>query len=208
MWNWINTNVEVLNLGANVAMVLIWLVYLQVFLAGFLRQTRPKIVINRAAGSSLDASCFVSNMSSDAIYIESVIVKLSVGDDSMTGTVTDFEFPGDTAEAVDPKRNTHQGTLAPAQYVSLGRFGYLIETVASRTGHSADKLRSAGHPIAVEITIIADHAAENLLIGARRQFDAEWQDNHWKLSPSTPETPQIRSRAERKKIYKMLRQTE
>ena len=77
MLEWFAANSEMLNLVANWAMVIIWIAYLQIFLRSFRRQTLPKIVINRAAGSSLRASCFVSNMSSDAIYIESVIVKIA-----------------------------------------------------------------------------------------------------------------------------------
>lgn len=70
MLNWMTKNSDWLNVVANWAMVAIWIVYLQVFLRSFRRQTLPKIVINQAAGSSLDAACFISNMSSEAIYIE------------------------------------------------------------------------------------------------------------------------------------------
>ena len=78
MLTWIAENTEVLNLAANVAMVVIWLAYLHVFLRSFRRQTRPKIVINLAAGSTLDAACFISNMSSEPIYVESIVAKLEV----------------------------------------------------------------------------------------------------------------------------------
>ena len=97
---WLTANKELLNLIANWTMVAIWIVYLQVFLRSFQRQTLPKIVINRAAGSSLDAACFVSNMSPDAIYIESVIVELTCGEETFASAVTDFVVQGLTLKSV------------------------------------------------------------------------------------------------------------
>lgn len=204
MLEWITANGDVLNLAANWAMVAIWIAYLQIFLRSFRRQTLPKIVINRAAGSSLDAACFVSNMSSDAIYIESVIVKIETGVETVVCRVTDFDVFDDQDERADPKRRTYQGPLPPSQYASLGKFDDLIAMVARRKGIDHGELKASGDAISVEITIIADYASEDLLIGARRRFRAEWQDDHWKLAEETPDTQQIRSRAERKRISQML----
>lgn len=204
MLQWIADNNDLLNLFANWAMVVIWIVYLQVFLQSFRRQTLPKIVINRAAGSTLDAACFVSNMSSDAIYIESVLVAVEAGRDALSCTVTDFEFFDGEQGSDDPKLRTYQGTLGPSQYTSLGRFGDLIASVARRTDRDVERLKSAGGPIIVEITIIADYASEDQLIGARRKFGATWDGAHWKLSAETPETQQIRSRRERKRISDLI----
>lgn len=204
MFDWIIENSDQLNLAANWAMVGIWVLYLQVFLRSFRRQTLPKIVINRAAGSTLDAACFVSNMSSDAIYIESVLVEIQAGSETHGCTITDFEMfdgedPGD-----DPKLRTFQGPLGPSHYTSLGKFGDLIASVARRTGNDDDKMKSSGDAIMVEITIIADYASEDLLIGAKRKFKATWEDSHWKLAAETPETKQIRSRRKRKEIHDLI----
>lgn len=199
----ISANSDLLNLIANWAMVLIWVVYLQVFLRSFRRQTLPKIVINRAAGSSLDAACFVSNMSSDAIYIESVLVELECGEKRLTSAVTDFETRDGQKDNPDPKLRTYQGTLPPSHYTSLGSFEYLISSVCRRIGHDVGALKSSS-PIFVEISILADYASENLLIGARRRFRATWAEGHWKLRAETPDTHQIRSHRERKRIYSML----
>ena len=203
MFELISANSDLLNLIANWAMVLIWVVYLQVFLRSFRRQTLPKIVINRAAGSSLDAACFVSNMSSDAIYVESVLVELECGEKRSATAVTDFEPCDGESDNPDPKLRTYQGTLPPSHYTSLGTFEYLITSVCRRTGHDVDVLKSSS-PILVEITILADYASENLLIGARREFRATWVDGHWKLKAETPDTHQIRSPRERRRIYSML----
>ena len=204
MLDWLTANGDLLNLTANWAMVVIWVAYLQIFLRSFRRQTLPKIVINRAAGSSLKAACFVSNMSSDAIYIESVIVKIVTSAQTVMCRITDFDAFDDHDENADPKLRTYQGSLPPSQYTSLGKFDDLIAMVARRKEIDHEHLKSAGDAVGIEITIIADYASEDLLIGARRSFRAEWQDDHWRLAEESPETEQIRSRAERKRISQML----
>ncbi|RDE08936.1 hypothetical protein [Pelagibacterium lacus] len=204
MLEWFAANSDMLNLVANWAMVVIWIAYLQIFLRSFRRQTLPKIVINRAAGSSLRAACFVSNMSSDAIYIESVIVKIETSTETVMCRITDFDAFDDHDESADPKLRTYQGPLAPSQYTSLGKFDDIIAMVARRKELDSERLKSAGGAIAIEITIIADYASEDLLIGARRTLRAEWQGDHWRLGEETPYTEQIRSRAERKRISQML----
>lgn len=200
MLPWLTANSEWLNLIASWAMVAIWIVYLQVFLHSYRRQAYPKIVINRAAGSSLEAACFVSNMSSDAIYIESVIVRIGYGSDTFACTVTDFEFFDGQSRASDPKARTFQGPLPPSQYTSLGTFKGLIETVARRTGRDRDEPGSSADAISVEVTVVADYASEHLLIGAKRSFSAHRKDGQWKLTADTPSTHQIRSPRERKHI--------
>lgn len=205
MFDWITSNSEWLNVIANWTMVAIWVLYLQVFLLGFRRQTLPKIVINQAAGSSLGAACFVSNMSSEAIYIESVIVDVKTNDHSLACTVTDFEFADD--QAADPKLRTFQGPLPPSQYTSLGTFESLIDTASRRTGRDGDELKRSADMITVTITIIADYASENLLIGAKRSFTAR-ADDEWKLSADTLRTEQIRSTRERKRISATLARIE
>lgn len=199
MLDWLIENTDTLNLAANWAMVAIWVIYLQVFLRSFRRQTLPKIVINRAAGSSLNASCFVSNMSSDGIYVESVIIEIRCGKSTFSAVVTDAEFDGGE-ESADPKSRTFQGTLGSSQYASIGRFDELIATATRRAGYSEDPLKSSSDVISVTVTILADHSSETLLIGAEREFSALWRDDHWKLEPVEPRTRQIRSKRERTRL--------
>lgn len=203
MLDWISSNSEWLNVIANWAMVAIWIAYLQVFLRGFRRQTQPKIVINRAAGSSLDAVCFVSNMSSEAIYIESVIVEVRISNQSFATTVTDFALPETDEGSDDPKRRTYQGPLPPSNYTSLGSFRVLLETAAKRTGRGHE-WNSAGAACLITITIIADYASEELLIGAKRTFRASHADGRFELTADNPSTEQIRSTGARRRMQDTL----
>jgi hypothetical protein len=189
---------------ANIGMLIVWLVYLQLFARGYRRQTRPKIVITRAAGSTLDASCFISNMSSDAIYIESIVASLCCGDQKWSRTVTDLETLDNEDDARDPFRKTHQGPLRPGEYMQVGTFGNLLERVLGTSANERDGLNGLQDPLVAEITVIADYASEDLLVGASRRFALHKRAHSWLLHPESVSTHQIRSRRERRKIATAL----
>lgn len=200
MFQWINEYSSTINAISSVAMLFVWIAYLQVFLRSYGRQIRPKIVINRAAGSALDAHCFVSNMSSEAMYLESVLVTATRGDQTATHAVTDIDaLDGDNPPA-DPRERTHQGPLGPGEYTSLGTFDELFHQVIRRQGKEAEKFNASGDPLFLEIMIIADYSSEDLLIGAKRRFKADWSGETWYLAAESVETQQIRSRRERHQI--------
>jgi hypothetical protein len=81
MLDWISEHHRVLSVLTNIGMLFVWIVYLQLFLSSYKRQTRPKILINVGAGRSIDARCLLSNMSSEAIYVESLIATLETEKD-------------------------------------------------------------------------------------------------------------------------------
>jgi hypothetical protein len=199
MLTWLTTNSESLNVLANWSMVVIWIIYLQVFLRSFRRQALPKIVINQAAGTSLDAACFVSNMSSEAIYIESIVVEIEIEDEKLACTVTDLELIAEEDKRPDPKQRTFQGPLPSSEYTSLGTFQSLIESVGRRTARRIERFQETAEMISITVTIIADYASETLLVGAKRRFTARAEDD-WRLTPDAPCTDQIRSPRKRKQL--------
>ena len=91
MLDWIGENHSVVSTLSNVGMLLVWIVYMQLFLSSYKRQTRPKILINVGAGRSIDGRCLLSNMSSEAIYIESLIATMETGEGRWVYPVTDAQ---------------------------------------------------------------------------------------------------------------------
>lgn len=204
MLQWISENSDAISAVSSVAMLFVWVAYLQVFLHSYRRQVRPKIVINRAAGSALGAACFVSNMSAEAIYLESVIVKLKCGELTARHTVTDVDALDGEEQPSDPRRRTLQGPLRPGEYTSIGTFESLIYKVLRRKGEPPDRLKQFDEPISLEVVVIADYSSDDLLIGAVRRFAAEWKNDQWHLVPETAETEQIRSRPKRREIRNLI----
>ncbi|KXF78480.1 hypothetical protein ATN84_01400 [Paramesorhizobium deserti] len=210
MLEWISASNRGLTLLVSLAMLIVWLVYLQVFLVGYRRQTRPKIIINYGAGTALDARCFISNMSSEPIYVESIVAGLEAGGQNWSRPVTDVE-PSDGGEnADDPKKRTYQGPLIPGQYMEIGSFRSLLARVA-HGGESKDEaggerveISALNGPVAMEILVLADYASEDLLVGARRRFVAFSRDGRWHLHSETVGTEQIRSKRKRRQLEEML----
>lgn len=197
---WISQNVEVLSLLVSVGMLAVWIIYLQVFLYSYKRQTRPKIVINRGAGADLDARCLISNMSSDAIYIESIVASVEAEQGDWRCVVTDIEGGGDRELPADPKQLTHQGPLASGEYTDIGSFRELLERTVDGRGRLETVLREMTGPVIAQIQVVADYASEDLLVGARRRFGLVPQEQGWLLEPQDGGTEQTRSRRERRKI--------
>lgn len=201
MWEWIGQHSDALNVLLSAAMLVVWISYLQVFLQGFQRQRRPKILISRGGGSGLGAHCLLSNMSAESIYIHSLVAKLNDSDEVTFAAVTDLV--GDTAD--EPKRSLRQATLqgpvAAADFIDVGTF----ESVLRRAGwtiplEGADDVADF-QPIELELTVLATYCSEDLIVGASRCFGIERADHEWTIKPATADTRQIRSRRQRKALH-------
>lgn len=199
MPDWISQNVELLSLLVQFGMLAVWVIYLQVFLFSYKRQTRSKIVINRGAGVDLDARCLISNMSSDAMYIESILASVEAEQGEWRCAVTDIESSSEHRPD-DPKKLTHQGPLASGEYMDIGSYRELLERAVDGRGRLEAVLKDLTGPVIAQIQVVADYASEDLLVGARRRFKLEPQEQGWLLEPQDGGTKQVRSRRERRKI--------
>ncbi len=204
MFQWISENSDSISAIANVSMLFVWIAYLQVFLRSYRRQVRPKIVINRAAGTALEAACFVSNMSSESIYVESVVVTLVCGDYRARRAVTDLDILDGEDLPSDPRKQTFQGPLGPGEYTAIGTFSRLLDRMGVDKDEAFDRLKQSAHPLSLEVVVVADYSSDDLLIGARRRFSAECKDGEWVLTSETTETEQISSRRERRRIKEWI----
>ncbi|MBR0557067.1 hypothetical protein J5J10_15370 [Ciceribacter sp. L1K23] len=200
MADWISTWSEPLNVGINLGMLVVWLVYLHVFVKTFRRSTRPRIIIARAVGRGLDSSCFVSNMSAESLYIENVIATVDMP--HVKGVAPILDVAGRRADdhASDQRQRTHQGPLLSGEYISIGSFREIIERACSQS------LPPGGlQPgIRVDVLVVADYASEELLIGASRTFRVSDEGGTQTVSPCEPRTVQITGRRERKELSRQL----
>jgi hypothetical protein len=198
MWNWIASNHQVISALANIAMLFVWIAYLQVFVSSYRRQKRPSILINRGAGSGLEARCLISNMSAEAIYIESVIATVETTGGRWSHPVTEM-LEGRS----DLDLKTRQGPLQAGRFTDIGSFQSLLEPVLRR----GTELRGAlapddlGNLVALEVKVIAAHGSEDLLAGAMRRFNLIRQQDQVLVRGHAVGTQQIRSRRDRKRLH-------
>jgi hypothetical protein len=198
MWNWIASNHQVISALANIAMLLVWIAYLQVFVSSYRRQKRSNIQINRGAGSGLEARCLISNMSAEAIYIESIIATIETNEGRWSCPVTEL-LEGRS----DLDLKTRQGPLQAGRFADIGSFHNLIEPAlqrcsGSRGGVASDDLKNL---VFFEIKVIAVHGSEDLLAGAMRRFDLIRQQGQLLVRGHAVGTRQIRSRHDRKRLH-------
>jgi hypothetical protein len=204
MLDWVREHHETLSVLVNVGMLLVWIAYLQLFLARFKRQTRPKILINVGAGRSIDGRCLISNMSSEAIYIESLIATVETTEGQWVCPVTDAQELAEKQDQ-DLRSMTVQGPLKQGEVMDVGSFRDLVQHVVreAECPVPADAEFPKGLT-ALKIQAIADFGPDDLLVGAKRRFELVREDGTWMLGHHTPHTEQIRSRSERRRIKRLL----
>ncbi len=208
MWQWLAENHLSLTVFANIGMLTIWLLYLGVFLRQYRRQTRPRILISRAAGNTLDASCFITNMSSDPVYLEAISVTLEGEDSTWTGTATDVRTPDGEQVPEDPRMRTHQGPIQPAGYFPIGTFRTLLERVGEVNPKLGASIMDNCDGSMLCIKVYADYASEDLIIGAERRFRLAGKGHECRVLAEGRTTRQIRSRARRRRAEAELQQLE
>lgn len=183
-----------LNVIINALMLFVWALYFQLLLNAQWRQKRAKILINRSAGRSINSNCIVTNMSPEPIYINAVVIEMGNESDRLVCSLTDLEDAIKAPEA-NPMTHWFQGPLTQGEYINLGAYRELLERAVSASSPHGRKLDL---PNTFQISVIANHGPDELLVAASRQF--RWDQREGKDRLAAGETYQIRSRRERRRL--------
>ena len=207
--DWLKEYSSALNVLTNVGMLGVWLIYLQIFVGSYMRARKPRVIINRGAGSDLDALILMSNMSQEPIYGQGVYCTLRMTDGSeYTATVTDRDIlqkSGDDEER--PEGITSQGPLNRGDFMGLGTFRNILDITVERNDDLPDDLSELRDRIRdFEIMVTCAFGGDDLEIAARRRFRLKVDQDPWDVVPVYPQTEQVSGRRERKRIRKMLKQ--
>jgi len=207
MFDWFSAHQNIIDTLTNVGMLLVWVGYLQLFFLSYRRQRRSEILINRGGGNGLRARCLISNMSAEAIYVESIIVTLREGEQEIPCPVTDLEDLEDEQMPSDPKQTTRQGPLGSGSYMEIGSFRHLLDRAMAQAGRGKlEPSQLSGSEFLFEVHVIADYTSESLLVAARRTFEIVGTHDQVQIRSTLISTEQIRSRPERFRIQRLLMQ--
>jgi hypothetical protein len=196
IWQFITSNSGGINVITNILMLGVWALYFQLILHTYRHGLRPKILINRAAGCTLDARCIITNMSSEKIYLESVLLTLSNDEEEQTFVLT--EYVGAEPQSATPQL-LFQGPLSSGELVDIGSYRSLMDrSLGSDANHPLREpnLRS------LKIAVVATYTAEDQIIGAERTFDIDPEDH--RMSPLRYSADQIRSGRRRAEIERYM----
>jgi hypothetical protein len=200
MLHWITQNSDFLQVVLNALMVLIWVIYLQIFLVSYRRQGRADILINLGSGTGRPSRFFVSNLSLEPVYLLDVLVELTREDGAHEADITErAETSG--AQLNSPTEATNQGPLKSGEFIDIGSVDDLLER-ASLQLNDVDLKRITSFAI----TVVVHTASTPDIVGARRCFRVCRRGGEIKILPAQVAATQIRSWWGRRRLRrKMLR---
>lgn len=210
MQQWIAANFQVLSLSVSACSVMVWIVYLQVYVSAYRRQRRSKILINRSHGRGLNTYCIVSNMSSESIYVQSLVAVIESEDSRWECPLTDLSTLNEheSAHSGPGHLPTRQGPLAAGAVRNMGSYKSLIEHVlmynTTQPLEPTDEIYES--LISFEVTVLGVYASEDLMVGARRKFDLTHVNGKTELIAQSVTAEQIRSNRERRALTTLLEQ--
>ena len=124
---WLNENAQAISAIASICTLFVWVFYAQLLYNGYVRQRRPRVIINRGKGIGVDAICLISNMSSEAIYVQHLVAVLHTKNQSYSLDVVEYQQRG--SEQQEGSYRTHQGPLASGDYLNIQSFGDIVNQV-------------------------------------------------------------------------------
>lgn len=201
--SWILEHHQLIAALTSMGMLVVWITYLQIFLASYRRQRKATILIRLGQGRGLDAHCLVTNMSAEPIYIHAVIAKLEGPAGELACPITELDGEDPPGEADTPLR-TRQGPLESGHIRDMGTIRTIIDHVRRAHPDGAGDAQPGTGLHTLEIRVIAIYGSEDLPVGARRCFDIVRHEGAPALRPQGYGAEQIRSRRERRAMARAL----
>ncbi|MCP3054062.1 hypothetical protein [Aurantimonas marianensis] len=204
MWNWLSQNTDVLSLAVSMAMLVVWIVYLQLLLNGYRRQRRSSILISRGAGHGIRSRCLITSMSAEPLYVTSIIATLETEAKSYEYALTDLrDLPEDLG--ADPRSSMRQGSLSAGEYLDIGHFDEFVSQLVETDPDRARLHNWTDAVNAIELTVLALYGSDRLPVGASRRFSfVRAEAGGMRISPDTLWTRQLHSRRQRKQLVRKL----
>jgi hypothetical protein len=203
MWTWIQENGQALQFFVSLTMLIVWVLYLNIFLASFKRQTRSSLLITRAGARDMEGRCIVSNMGSEPAYLMDVLAEVE-----MNGTHRTFSA-ADRLELWD--RDTEPGAGVSAigpidsgSYVDIGSFDDILQRAGKRLG-TADGVYET---TVLKLIVIAATSQARDIVAAFRSFEFSTVEgtDEVRVIPVEIEAEQVRSRRQKKRIRALLKE--
>ena len=202
---WLNDNAQAISAVASICTLFVWVFYAQLLYNGYVRQRRPRIIVNRGKGIGTDALCLISNMSSEAIYIQHLVAVLHTRDGLYELDVVEYQQQsGDDEQSC---YRTHQGPLASGDYLHIQSFGAIVKQLADHWQLDEHVLKQQKPEL--EIRVIAIYGSEDMPVGASRRFALDLNTNPLQqLTPLKVDTQRMNSRRERKQVLQWAKNIE
>ena len=165
MVEFLRQNSELLQVGLNALMLVVWAIYLHLLLMNFMRQRQSVILITRGASRGPSARCFVTNMGSEPIYLLAAFVFLESESSTYFAPVTEGSDIY-REELNNPSRATNQGPLQSGEARDIGDFSTLERRAREQV--SDDTVPEDASRFTIVVVAASGHAAR--LVGAYQRY--------------------------------------
>lgn len=194
---WLNEHAQAISAIASVLTLFVWVFYAQLLYNGYVRQRRPRIIINRGKGVGLEALCLISNMSNEAIYIQHLVAVLHAQERDYELDIVEYQQQGD--EEHEAAFRTHQGPLNSGDYIHIQSFDRILKRLLQHWDLKEDTIKQQKPQL--EIRVIAIYGSEDMPIGAARHFHLDISaEPARQLNPCDVDTHRMNSRRDRKRV--------
>ncbi|SPJ25173.1 hypothetical protein [Palleronia abyssalis] len=180
-------------------LMVIWLLYLNLFYVGIRRTRRPMIMVSRGAGKGPEARLFVSNMGAEPIYITALIADAQCGDKTITAYITQNDHIGsDSLES--PDAATNEGPLGSGDYLDAGSFESMLTRIKL---HAAEAL-DTDQIERLTLTVVAATGHSAAISAGRKMYHVIRREDEIIFHPEKVSTEQMRNWLSRRRIRKRL----
>lgn len=206
---WLLEYAPVFDLGIGLATIALWILYAHLLLEGFRRQRRPKVLVNQGVGTNLDSRCLVSNMSQEAIHVETLFGVLATKKERFTTGITDYEARRSDEALPGLREGTVQGPVKSGDFIDMGDFRSVVNRIARDHGlpltADGNLDLDAVAVETIEIVVIAIYGPEDHPVAALRPFRLIKGDAGMILKPKQVSTRQMASRRDRKQVEEWVK---
>ncbi|WP_110658037.1 hypothetical protein [Salinicola halimionae] len=217
---WLSAHSQTISAITSILTLFVWFFYAQILYRNFARTRRPRIIINRGHGNDLSALCLISNMSSEPIFLEHIIVTLHTSKGSLINDMIDFEAdhqqdgPNSEKSSQAENRNdsegmrSSQGPMLPGSYSHVGSFEAILRRLCSVHDVTLEQGRPTDDTVFhfLDIRVVAIYGSEDHPIGAARRFRLHMNnDEACTLVPVSLDTKRYANRLQRWRVRQWIR---
>lgn len=197
---WMTTYSGLIQAAVSAVSAIVWIIYLRIFLNGYLRQQRSMMLVTSGAGRGINSHCLVTNLGLEPIYLLNIIIELTDDNGSYRAVIPERNELI-TAEGSEDLSATNQGPMTSGSLRDIGRFRSLIRRAAEEN-HEIDPEASFSR---IEVTVVAVAASTSQLTAASRLYHLPDRPNG-ALVPDDIIARQHHGRRARRNLQKILRQ--
>lgn len=201
MMDWLLEYAEVLSAVGTLLMMIAWVTYAQFGIITYIRQRRPRIVIDKTAESSLDTRFVVVNLSELPVYISGILVVVRRGEDETIHKIDKYSrSTNEDGENLDDieyaESQLRHGTLAVGQLFMMGSSQETLAWLLTEDAEDADqprgdRLRRALHEVDdFEFRVVAMAGNREKPVAASRRFEVVQDGDEIQISVADDYTRQ------------------